>query len=125
MALCNLPSSTQGRPTRTAGPPSAVSRASSSQAVAAGLLEGGLQHQVLGRIAGEIELRRHHEVGAEAARLRPRLSQPVAVAGDVADDEGNLRERDDETVGGGGHGRDLAGAARRSNRTASRFGIQV
>ncbi len=32
MALCSLPSSTQGRPTSTAGPPSAVSRASASQA---------------------------------------------------------------------------------------------
>ena len=74
---------------------------------AAGLLEGGLQHQVLGRVAGEVELRRHHEVGAEGGRLRARLAQPVAVAGDVADDEGDLREGDDEAVCGRGHGGDL------------------
>ena len=55
---------------------------------AARLLEGGLQHEVLGRIAGEVELRRHDDVGAEVGGLRARLAQPVAIAGNVADDEG-------------------------------------
>ena len=70
---------------------------------AAGLLEGGLQHQVLGRIAGEIELRRQHEVGAERGGLGARLADAIAIARDVADDRGDLRERDDEAVGGRGH----------------------
>ena len=74
----------------------------------AGLLERGLQHQILGRIAGEIEFRRHHDVGAEGGGLRARFAQPVAVARDVADDRGDLRERNDEAVAdGGGHGRDF------------------
>ena len=64
----------------------------------AGLLERGLQHQILGRIAGEIELRRHHDVGAEGGGLLARLAQAVAVARDVADDRGDLGERDDEAV---------------------------
>ena len=76
---------------------------------AASLLERGLEHQVLGRIAGEIEFRRHHDIGPERRSLRARFAQPVAVPRDVADDRGDLRERNDEAVGGGGgHGRDLA-----------------
>ena len=79
---------------------------------AAGLLKRGLQHQILGRIAGEIELRRHHDVGAEGGGLLARFAQPVAVARDVADDRGDLGERDDEAVGdGGGHGRDFSARA--------------
>ena len=75
---------------------------------AARLLEGGLQHQILGRVAGEVKLRRHDEVGAEASRFPPRLAQPVTVAGDVADDERDLREGDDEAVRVRGHGGILA-----------------
>ena len=90
---------------------------------AAGLLERGLQHQVLGRIAGEIELRRHHDVGAERRGLRARLAQPVAVARDVADDRGDLRQRDDEAVDGGGHGaRFSAGRGGAANGRASQSG---
>ena len=68
---------------------------------AAGLLKGRLQHQILGRIAGEEEFGRHHDVGAERRGLRARLAQPVAIALDIADDRGNLGERDDEAVGAG------------------------
>ncbi len=70
---------------------------------AAGLLEGGLQHQILRRIAGEVELRRQHEVGAESGGLGARLSDAIAIARDVADDRRDLRERDDEAIGGRGH----------------------
>ena len=68
----------------------------------AGLLKGGLQHQILGRIAREVEFGRHHDVGAERGGLRARLAQPVAIAGNVADDRGDLRQRDCEAVGDGG-----------------------
>ena len=72
---------------------------------AAGLLERGLQHQILGRIAGEIELRRQHDVGAEGGGLLARFAQAVAIARDVADDRGDLGERNDEAVAdGSGHG---------------------
>ena len=71
---------------------------------AARLLERGLEHQILGRIAGEVQFRRHHDVGPERRRLRARLAQPVAISGDVADDRRDLRQRDDEAVRGGGHG---------------------
>ena len=80
----------------------------------AGLLEGGLQHQILGRIAGEIEFRRHHDVGAEGGGLLARFAQTVAVARDVADDRGDLRERNDKAVvTEAGMGRDLARGERR------------
>ena len=42
---------------------------------AAGLLERRLQHQVLGRIAGEEQFRRQHEVGAEAGAPRARAAR--------------------------------------------------
>ena len=76
---------------------------------AAGLLERGLQHQILGRIAGEIEFGRHHDVGAEGGGFRARFAQPVAIAGNVADNGGDLRQCNCEAVGdGGGHEADLA-----------------
>ncbi len=74
----------------------------------AGLLERGLQHQILGRIAGEVEFGRKQEVGAESGGLLARLAQPVPVAGDVTDNRGDLGERNDEAVRGGRHGVDLA-----------------
>ena len=74
---------------------------------AAGLLERRLEHEVFGRIAGEIELRRHDEPGAESGGFGARFAQPLQIAVDVADDRGNLRERDDEAIGGSGHGRIL------------------
>ncbi len=82
------------------------------QSRAARLLEGRLQDEVFRRIAGEEEFRRQHEVGPERRSLGARLAQPVAVARDVADNRGNLRERDDEAVGGRRHGEDLARAGR-------------
>ena len=75
---------------------------------AARLLERGLQHQVLGRITRKIQFGREHEVGAERGGLRARCSQAAEIALDVADDGGDLRERDDEPVGGCGHGESLA-----------------
>ncbi len=69
---------------------------------AAGLLEGGLQHQILGRIAGEIQFRRHHQIGAERRRLGARPAQALEVALDVADDRGIFcARRDDEAIGAG------------------------
>ena len=97
----------------------------------AGLLKGGLQHQILGRIAGEIEFGRHHDVGAEGGGLRARFAQPVAIAGNVADDGGDLRQRNGEAVGdGGGHGADLARGARLGQtgcnpRTGARLWLSV
>ena len=83
---------------------------------AAGLLEGRLQHQVLGRIAGEKEFRRQHEVRPEPCRLGARRPQPLRIAGDVADNAGDLGERDDEAVQGRGHDRN---SARRAGRRQS------
>ena len=79
---------------------------------AASLLKRRLQHQVLGRIAGKEQFRRHHEVGPESRGLRARLTQAVAVARDVADDRGDLRERNDETIGGINHDGDFARGGR-------------
>ena len=64
----------------------------------AGLLESGLQHQILGRIAREIEFGRKQDVGAKGGGFFPRFAQAVAIARDVADDRGDLGERDDEAV---------------------------
>ena len=45
-----------------------------------------------------------HDVGAEGGRLLARFAQAVEIALDIADDRGDLRERDDEAVAdGGGH----------------------
>ena len=46
----------------------------------AGLLEGGFQHQILGRVSREIKLRRHHDVGAKGGGLLVSLAQTVTVA---------------------------------------------
>ena len=86
---------------------------------AASLLKRRLQHQVLGRIAGEEQFRRHHEVGPEGRGLRARLTQTVAVARDVADDRWDLRERYDETIGGINHDGDLARGGRRAQTRGS------
>ena len=83
---------------------------------AAGLLKRGFEHQILGRIAREVEFRRHHDIGPEGRRLLARFAQPVAVSRDVADDRGYLRQRDDEAVRRRGHGRMLsAGRGRVAN----------
>ncbi len=80
---------------------------------AAGLLEGWLQHQVLRRIAGEEEFGRQHKIRSEPGRFGARLSQPLGIAGDVADNAGNLGERDDEAVERRSHERKCARRARR------------
>ncbi len=80
---------------------------------AAGLLERRLEHQILGRISGEIELGRHHQIRAEARGLGARPAQTLEVALDVADDRRDLREGDDEAIGGSGHGRRLDKILRR------------
>ena len=53
---------------------------------AAGLLKRRLQHEILGRIAGEEQFRREHEIGAEGRGLGARGAQPREIAIDVADD---------------------------------------
>ena len=83
---------------------------------AAGLLERRLEHEVFRRIAGEIELRRHDEPGAESGGFGARFAQPFQIAVDVADDRGNLRERDDEAIGGSGHGRRFCALARATRK---------
>ena len=83
---------------------------------AARLLEGGLQHQVLGRIAGEKQLRRQHDVRAERRRprraLRAAASRLPSMSPTIG---GDLRERDDEAVGGCGHGGICGATARSAN----------
>ena len=68
----------------------------------AGILEGRLEHQVLGRVAGEEELGEHHEVGAEPGGLGAGGAGLLRVAGDVADDGIELGEGDLERVLGHG-----------------------
>src|SRR3546814_5678727 len=56
--------------------------------------EHRLQHQVLGRIAGDRQLGRHHQVRSGGGGLRPRPAQQGKVAGDVAHDGVELRQSD-------------------------------
>ena len=61
---------------------------------AAGLLKRRLEDEVFGRIAGEIELRRHDEPGAEGGGFGARGAEALQIAVDVADDRGDsARER--------------------------------
>ena len=125
MALWSLPSSHPGQADQRRRP---AVRGVARQLLAgrpAGLLKRRLQHQVLGRIAGEIKLRRHHDVGPKGGGLLARFAQPIAVARDVADDRRDLGERDDEAVGGGGHGGtlDARGCGRRNAGAFSRASI--
>ncbi len=54
--------------------------------------EAGPEQQVLGRVAGDGELGEEDEVGVDAAGLGEQLEDPVAVAGQVADDGVQLGE---------------------------------
>ncbi len=81
--------------------------------IAAHILKGRLEDQILGRIAGEKELREHHEVGAQTRRLVPRRAGLGFVAGHVADDGVQLGECEFECLLG--HGSDLARRHRHSN----------
>ena len=56
--------------------------------------EAGPEQQVLGRVAGDDELREEHEVGAGGARLVEPAGDPVRVAVEVADDGVHLCERE-------------------------------
>ena len=117
MALYSLPSSYPGQADQRRRP---AVRGVARQFLArraAGLLKCRLQHQILGRIAGEIELGRHHDVGPEGCGFFTRSAQTVAVARNVADDRGDLGERDNKTVVARAWGR--LSAAREAQANAS------
>ena len=64
----------------------------------AALLEGGLQHQVLRRVAREHQFRGQHQLGALLLRLGARRPHLGEVAGNVADPGIELGERDLEGI---------------------------
>ncbi len=66
---------------------------------AAGLEKGRLQHQILGRIAGDEQLGKHNDISAEGRGLGARGADRRDIAGDVADRAVDLGEADDEAVG--------------------------
>ena len=51
------------------------------------------QQQVLGRVAGHRELGQDDEIGRRRPRVLDARDDPVAVAGEVADDDVDLRQR--------------------------------
>ncbi len=59
-----------------------------------GFQEAGTQEQVLGRIAGDGELGKEHEVGCLGPRLLELREDPLAVAVEVADDGVDLGQRE-------------------------------
>ena len=63
--------------------------------------KSGLQDQIFGRIAGDDELGRHHEIGILLRRLGARAAEGRDVARDVADRRVELRQGDREDVGHG------------------------
>ena len=69
--------------------------------LAAGLHEAALQHEVLGRVAGQEELREHDEVRPLPRRVRPAAAGEREVARDVADGGVRLGDRDAEGVHAG------------------------
>ena len=75
---------------------------------AAGGLEGGLEHQILGRIAGDEQFRENDQIGALGGRLLAGTPHFLGIAGDVADRRVELRDRDGQLVSGTGvHGKAL------------------
>jgi hypothetical protein len=72
---------------------------------AAGLLEGGLQDEILGRVARQIHLREHDKISPLPGGLGARRAHNIRIAGDIADDRGGLGQRKHEPVGGGGLGK--------------------
>ena len=62
--------------------------------VARGPHEPGPEKEVLGRVAGDRELREDDEIGAFAPCVGEEREDLLAVAGEVADDRVQLRERD-------------------------------
>ena len=65
---------------------------------ACGPEEAGAQQEVLGRVAGDHELREEGEVGALVARALDPLDDAARVAGEVADDAVDLCEREPQHV---------------------------
>jgi hypothetical protein len=90
----------------------------------AGGLEGRLEHEVLGRIAGDEQLGENDQIGALPGRGRTRPAHLFGIAGHIADGRIELRERDRETVGGAGvHSKDVA--RRLACRNAVRSGPAI
>ena len=76
---------------------------------AARRLEGRLEHQVLGRIAGDEQLGIDHEIGALPRRGGAGAACLLGIAGDITDGRVELRDGDREAVGWAwAHGRDVA-----------------
>ena len=84
----------------TAGPPSPVSRAKRLDGGAASGLERRLEHQILGRIAGDEQLGKSDDVGVVFGGVRPRGAGALEIAGDVAHDRVELRDGNGKTIGG-------------------------
>ena len=75
---------------------------------AAGRLKRRLEHQVFRRIAGDEQFGKGDDIGALARRLRARDAGALEIAGDVADNRIELRQRDGQPIGGTlVHGNDL------------------
>ena len=71
------------------------------------LHQGGFQHQILGRIADEVQLGKGDEIRAILPRARPRAKHGSGIAGEVPHRLVHLGERDLERIGHGeGLGRD-------------------
>lgn len=58
--------------------------------------EGRALNEILGRVAGNEQLRQDDEVRARAAGIPGEAQRQIAVAGDVADRRVGLRQRDGE-----------------------------
>ncbi len=92
---------------------------------AAGGLERRLEHQVLGRIAGDEQLGKNHQIGALRGRRLARTPHLLGIAGDVADSRIELRDRDREPIGRTPvHTNDLAPALSRRNQASDRRKMQ-
>ena len=79
-----------------------------------------LEQQVLGRVAGDGQLGREHELGAAVARGLDRAGDPRGVALHVADDAVELGEREAERGQRTGHGSHVGSSATRARRGRSR-----
>jgi hypothetical protein len=77
--------------------------------LAGGIQEGRLQQQVLGRVAGERQLWKHHERGTLVPRAGDALGDLARVAANVPDHGVDLRQRYAQQVSALGHGSIIAG----------------
>ena len=71
------------------------------QGVARMLADGGLEHEVLGRIAHQEQLGQHDEIGPGRGPLRPQPPRQREVAGDVAHRRVGLGHGDGDQSGSG------------------------